>query len=385
LAAVSARIAIFTPISHWGGSEELWYRTALALREEGHAVDVLRPGSDEGDPESVALRRVGVRLFDLERDAPDRLFALATAAAPRRVAYDPMRRQSAAAARRLLARRPDLVLISQGENLSAAHIGRLCSRLRLPYALLSHKAAELDWPPDGSRDAIGEVFARARLVAFVSEHSRRLTEDQIGASLPGAVVVRNPVDVGADGPLPWPEAPDGELRLACVGRLELRDKAQDTLLRVLAADAWRARPLHVTFVGGGKHRVALESLVARAGLERVTFAGVVDDLEAVWRDHHAAVLPSRTEGIPIALLEAMRCGRPAIVTDVGGMAEAIEDGVTGFIASAPAEGPLADALERAWARREEWPALGRAAAERAAAFVDEDAGRTFAARLLAVL
>ena len=381
---MSARIAICTLVSHWGGSEELWFRTALALAEQGHAVDVLRPGTTEGDPQAVALRRAGVRLFDLERDAPDRLFALATAAAPRRVAYDPMRRETAAAARRLLARRPDLVLFSQGENIEASHLARLCTRLRLPYALLCHKAAELDWPPDGARDAIAEVFARARLVAFVSEHGKRLTEDQIGASLPGAVVVRNPVDVGAGGPLPWPEVRGDELRLACVGRLELRDKAQDTLVRVLAADAWRARPLHLTFVGGGKHRAALESLVARAGLERVSFAGVVDDLKAVWRDHHAAVMPSRTEGLPIALLESMRCGRPAIVTDVGDMAEAVRDGIDGWVASAAAVGPLSEALERAWARRDEWPALGAAAAQRAESLVDEDAGATFAQRLLAV-
>jgi glycosyltransferase involved in cell wall biosynthesis len=74
------------------------------------------------------------------------------------------------------------------------------------------------------------------------------------------------------------------------------------------------------------------------------------------------VLCSVAEGKPLALTEAMVCGRPAVVTDVGGNAELIRDGVTGFVAASPTVPAISDALERAWTSRARWPDMGRAAA-----------------------
>ena len=72
------------------------------------------------------------------------------------------------------------------------------------------------------------------------------------------------------------------------------------------------------------------------GLEKVTYGGFTEDVESIWASHHALVLPSRSEGLPLVVVEAMLCGRPAIVTDVAGNAELIQDGVSGFVAAAAA-------------------------------------------------
>ena len=58
----------------------------------------------------------------------------------------------------------------------------------------------------------------------------------------------------------------------------------------------------------------------------------------------------------------MMCGRPAIVSDVGGNSEVIDDGRTGFLASGPELDAFDAALERAWQEREQWPAMGARAA-----------------------
>ena len=63
------------------------------------------------------------------------------------------------------------------------------------------------------------------------------------------------------------------------------------------------------------------------------------------------VMPSRFEGLPLAIVEAMLCARPVVATDVAGHAEVVEDGVTGFLADAPTVGAIAAALERCWVRR----------------------------------
>ena len=236
--------------------------------------------------------------------------------------------------------------------------------------MIAQKASELHWPADWTRPFLQRVFGGARRCVFVSEHNRRLTEQQIGTPIERAVVMRNPVLVDREA-LPWPSGANGTLRLACVGRLFPAEKGQDLLLGVLALDRWRARPVDVGFFGEGVNREGLTGLARQLGLERVSFEGHVTQIADVWRTHHALVLPSRAEGLPLSIVEAMACGRVPIVTDVGGNTEVVEDDVTGFVAAAPTVGALDDALERAWSARDAWPAIGAAAAARIAALAPD--------------
>jgi glycosyltransferase involved in cell wall biosynthesis len=75
----------------------------------------------------------------------------------------------------------------------------------------------------------------------------------------------------------------------------------------------------------------------------------------------------------LALLEAMFCARPAVVTDVGGNAEWTEDGQTGFVAEAPTAKSFAAALERAWVARAKWHLMGNQAHDNAITKFDKSA------------
>jgi glycosyltransferase involved in cell wall biosynthesis len=68
------------------------------------------------------------------------------------------------------------------------------------------------------------------------------------------------------------------------------------------------------------------------------------------------------EGQSLALTEAMRSGRPAIVTRVGGADELVEEGLSGFIADHPSPEHLEAAMERAWEARFGWKSMGEHAA-----------------------
>ena len=116
------------------------------------------------------------------------------------------------------------------------------------------------------------------------------------------------------------------------------------------------------------------------GLTSVTFAGFVSDVSAIWSSHHGLILPSRCEGLPIVLVEAMLSGRVPVVTDVGGNAEVVEDGVTGYLAAAATEDSLDDAMERAWNERHRWREIGAAAA----APISRHLWRSFHARSIAL-
>jgi glycosyltransferase involved in cell wall biosynthesis len=155
------------------------------------------------------------------------------------------------------------------------------------------------------------------------------------------------------------------------------------LFQVLASDKWRDRPVTVSLFGKGPMERGLRRLASRLGLEgRVRFGEYASEIEELWANHHALVLPSRYEGLPIALVEAMLCGRPAIVTDVAGNTELLKDGISGFVAAAPAVQHLDDAMERAWEQRARWQEMGLAGRAFAQANIPQDPAAVFAQSLV---
>jgi glycosyltransferase involved in cell wall biosynthesis len=363
----------------WGGSEELWSGAAAALAERGHEITVFKAGTDDEYEPIRRLRTLRCRLYDLERlPIPRNVYAFF-----KRVANGLTYAQQIVRLRLglLFHGRADLVVLSQGGNFDGVYFGDVIRRRRAPYVVIVQKASDLYWPSDPQLDAVRSLYRDARACFFVSEHNRRLTEEQIGFALPHATVVRNPVLVRWEPRCDWPEEAGG-FRFACIGRMQAMEKGQDLLLRVLARDHWRARPLSVTFYGLGPNCSGLEQMAKYLGLASVSFRGFVRDVATIWDTHHGLVLPSRCEGLPLVLVEAMLSGRVPIVTDVGGSGEVVEDGVTGFLAATSSEDALDEALERAWARREEWRSIGEAAAKAIRTLVPEDPAAELARRLL---
>jgi glycosyltransferase involved in cell wall biosynthesis len=107
-------------------------------------------------------------------------------------------------------------------------------------------------------------------------------------------------------------------------------------------------------------------------LPNVEFAGFVEDMERLWAGHHALVLPSRYEGLPLSLVEAMLCGRAGIVTDVGGNRELVCDGVNGYLAKAATVELFDQAMNRAWENRHCLLKMGQVAARDVRQYVSPD-------------
>jgi glycosyltransferase involved in cell wall biosynthesis len=116
----------------------------------------------------------------------------------------------------------------------------------------------------------------------------------------------------------------------------------------------------------------------------VIFAGLLKP-EEIWASNHVLIMPSRLEGLPLAMVEAMLCGRPIIATDVGGHAEVIEDGVTGFLADAPTVQSITEALNRFWARRADAQTIGEAGAQRIRRLLPPDPVRVFCCKIKEIL
>jgi glycosyltransferase involved in cell wall biosynthesis len=153
------------------------------------------------------------------------------------------------------------------------------------------------------------------------------------------------------------------------------------LLQVLGLPHWREREVRLTLIGTGPHERSLRGIVERLKLTNVEFSGHQENIEEVWAKNHALVLPSRFEGMPLVVVEAMLCGRPCIVTDVGGNRELVRDGINGFMAKAPTVELVNETLNRAWDCRNQWEEMGIVAAQDARRFVPPDPGKDFAREL----
>ena len=357
----------------WGGSEELWARAAILLAERGHAVTVVKRNLDDQQPRVRRLRELKCRVWNLSH-IPTTLSKLVSRLTP--VSIEGLAVRAA-----LTHSHPDLVVVTQGGNLDGWWMASLCRRWQRPYAIVAQKAGYLYWPADAYLTRIREAYTGARACYFVSDENRRFTEQQLGVTLRQASVVRNPFMVPWRRRDDWPETRDG-FRLACVGRLYPVEKGQDLLIRVLARDKWRNRPLSVTFFGTGPQGDVLQHMAAYHQLRSVSFAGFEADVPSIWNAHHGLILPSRCEGLPLVLVEAMLSGRVPITTDVAGHREIVDDNINGFLAAAASDDALDEALERAWLRRHEWPSIGAAAATHIRTLVPPDPAAVFADTLL---
>jgi glycosyltransferase involved in cell wall biosynthesis len=160
----------------------------------------------------------------------------------------------------------------------------------------------------------------------------------------------------------WHTAP----RAAFVGRLA-PEKGLDALIAAWPEVRARHPAARLSLVGEGPERSALAAQVARLGLtEAVELPGAVADPAAQLRAADLFVLPSREEGMSVALLEAMALGMPLVASAIPGNHRLIAAGVHGRLAPADDPAALAGAILDQWAGFEQAVAMGRSARQRVA-------------------
>jgi len=360
----------------WGGSEQLWGAAAHILLKKGHRVQAGVNHWDGTRPEWDALEKAGcsVHVREYIPRLPGRLLNRILPAGKK---FPPLNSDY----KWLREFRPDLVMVCQNTTENGLELMELCRNEGWRYATVVQWASEYSWPDDARAARLRTVYQNAAGAFFVSMHNLRLTEKQIAASIPTGEVAWNSFRAPYHQPLPWPDESQG-FKLACVGRLQPQSKGQDVLLRVLAQPKWQQRDVQVRFFGKGINRRSLEELGKVLGVRNAGFGGFVGGVSGIWENSHALVLPSRSEGLPIVLLEASLSGRPAICTAVAGVPEVIQDGITGFLAQAPEPDLFDAALERAWQERARWKEMGLRAAERVRGLVPEKPEEQFAKRCL---
>lgn len=227
------------------------------------------------------------------------------------------------------------------------------------------------------RRAKGHILADKLTHRMSNAHvcvSRATAEYQIAAAcVPKSKVVVIPNGVETKIAVPADEsfakeakdwAAKSAANLVYVGRLD-HQKGIDVFLEALALLPAGKRP-NVAIVGAGPDQTGLEARSQKLGLGHlVHFFGWRSNPTAWMSAADGLVLPSRWEGMPNVVLEAMAAGKPSIATNVEGVPELIDDGISGWIAEPNDPQSLATAVDRFLADRHRWTEMGVAARRRA--------------------
>ncbi|MDM1362587.1 glycosyltransferase family 4 protein [Myroides marinus] len=138
------------------------------------------------------------------------------------------------------------------------------------------------------------------------------------------------------------------IKLICVASLSER-KNQIELLKALSRlDSDLLKKIHLTLVGGGIIEGSLKELVMKEGLSsNVTFLGFCNNIEELLSENNIFILPSKDEGFPISILEAMSNGMPVLASRIAGIPEMVSDGVNGLLFE-----PTADSIKLALGKLE---------------------------------
>jgi len=318
---MSSLVAV-AAVDHPGGAEIGLLRLLPRLRDLGWEVTLTTPG--EGSLATRA-RAAGLRVEHLAVGGLDRGAGLrATASYPR--------------AWRLAGRR-DVVYLNG--TVAARLLPAVARRART--VLHVHDMVERV-PPFWRR--AGVVLADSQAVAD------RL--DGLTAHVVGCPIEPTPAPV----PAPW--EPDDRPVVGFVGRIEPRKGVKDL---VAAAPRLAEAGVRVVIVGDDPYGSdpAYRDAVRDSGVEQY---GWIEDAAGLMGELAVLVVPSREEPFGTVLAEAMNAGTPVVATRVGGLAEVVEDGVTGRLVDPGDPDALVEAVIEVLSRREEMGAAGRERAKR---------------------
>lgn len=376
------KIAVISMIrDSWGGSEELWYQMAELALADGHEVLHLSYAHPHTHPKMQELESMGLKRFTRPAFRASSKNKLAEFA---QLGLNFIRKKFDKSVDKIFEAKPDVILYVT----TAYHIASEKSLLKnldsyTGKFFINVQLNATYWRDVTDSDAtvVAAAYKKANKVFFVSNANLKAAERHLCTTISNGEVLRNPVNLTEIKALDFPNTK--VWNLAMVGNLSTIHKGQDVMLEVLAADKWKNENWKLNIYGTGNDEQYLKNLVAHYKLnDKVIFHGRVADMQEVWKQNHILLMPSLMEGMPLAVVEAMLCARPALVTDVGGNTDWIDDNVNGYVAAVASVTSLNEAFARAWNDKQNWESVGKKAFEKASQLYDKNAGKTLLDKMM---
>jgi L-malate glycosyltransferase len=325
-----------------GGGERIVLKLAALLPRYGYRASIL---TFFAHPESPALQSPPCPIYLLPLNSTYNLTAL-------RGAFELSR----------FLRREGIQIVQtffESSDIWAGIVTKTMSKARLIWSrrdmgilrTRKHRIAYriMGWAPDA-------VFA-------VSEQVRRYSIDVDRINPRRVQTIYNGLDLADWNSAPRSAKAAGEFLITTVGNIR-RVKGHDVFIRA-AAEVLKQFPKASFSIGGEvlepDYFAELQTLIRELSLSnQFRFDGGITNLRQHLDAADIFVLPSRSEGFSNAIVEAMAASLPVVATDVGGNAEAVQDGISGFIVPAEDPAALSEAILRLLANPVEAEAMGAA-------------------------
>jgi glycosyltransferase involved in cell wall biosynthesis len=331
--------------SAWGGSEELWFRTAIWMSKHGYKVGIGCYKWEEKQSHLNELKQAGCNLYLL----PNKKGLFKKVAIKKVLNSIPFNEYN-------------LTVVNQGgwEEILHSPFNHLYKRLPA-YVLLNHNYNENAVLSFQKQKLLQQWIKGAQMNFGATQKIFEVIERKFSIIIDKKETLINPITFTPDKlPGGYTDFTNDTCIWTMLAELDTARKAQDVLINALSSSKWKARNWQLHLYGKGKDKEKLQKLIIELGLEnKVQLKGFTTDIKQILLHCHLLLQCTLIDAMPLSVVEAMATGRPCVVSKVGDMPVWVQDGVTGFVCPAVTVEGIDEVLENCWQQKNNWAAMGK--------------------------
>jgi glycosyltransferase involved in cell wall biosynthesis len=340
--------------SPWGGSEELWYKTALHASNKNWKVGCAVYHWPAKENRMKVLENAGAKIYFLTNKGRSK----------RNLFERIQNKISKAKVKRMIRSLPvgeyDVIVVNQGAFEVTTSVWRKFYSSLNKYIVLYHNYKEKEVLKGHKREAVQNWINHSKLNLFASRRIIEVLEKNSGINVTRADILLNPISFSIPStPSPFPPLQNGHYSFVMLAALELCRKAQDNLVKALSSEKWKHRNWTLHLYGDGKDRQQLLELIRVSGMSKKIFLeGHINNVKPVLESAHLLLQITHIDAMPLAVAEAMAIARPVVVSKIGDMPRWVNAGENGWISPDASAEQIDATLEKAWQQKEQWKEMG---------------------------
>ena len=340
--------------SSWGGSEELWYRTALLAQCRGWKIGCALYYWADKEIKIQPLKEAGAGVYYFPNKGRTK----------RNLIERIQNKISKWKIKKVIANLPvkdyDVVVINQGAFENTTPAWRSFYKKHDRYLVLYHNYKEREVLKGVKKATVQNWITHAKANLFASRRIIEVLENNSGLKLSNAEILLNPISFPVPShPSPYPSLKNGGYCFVMLAALEVWRKAQDNLVNALSSEKWKQRNWTLYLYGEGKDHQKLTELINSKGLKNKIFLpGHSKDVKAVLENAHLLLQITHIDAMRLSVVEAMAVGRPVVVSRIGDMPYWVNEGENGWISKDASVEEIGQTMEKAWQQKEQWPQIG---------------------------
>ena len=334
--------------SAWGGSEELWFQSAIWLAKNNYKVGVCCfewPGKKD---KLKQLKDAGCELYLLPGKNETKTI------------WGKWKLNKAF--KKVPLKNFEKIVVNQGgwKDVVYEPFKKICRTLN-DYVLLYHnynanekfskqKSLQLQCWIENAKKNLGDtlkIFETLEKIYSLSILNPERLFNPLTFELPQTAT-------------PYPETKNGKYIFSVFAALDTERKAQDVLIKTLTSPVWRDRNWELHLYGEGKDRALLQKLIVDLQMQaKIFLRGKAADYKDAIRQSHIVLQITHIDAMPITVMDSMAMARPLVVSNVGDMPQWIKENTNGWITDSVSINEVNLILEKAWNQRHNWPAMGK--------------------------